>query len=154
MQRLPTFTDREISMTTVLKGSKTEDNLKQAFAREAQTYCRYLYFASQAEGEGRLEAAALFRSTAEGETGHARGHLEWLEQCGDPVTGLPIGTTRDNLASAVASEAHECNVMYPEMARVAREEGHADVADWFETLSKSEQSHSQRYAKALADWVE
>ena len=140
-------------MTTVLKGSKTEDNLKQAFAREAQTFCRYLYFASQAEGEGRLEAAALFRSTAEGETGHARGHLEWLEQCGDPVTGLPIGTTRDNLASAVASEAHECNVMYPEMARVAREEGHADVADWFETLSKSEQSHSQRYAKALADWV-
>lgn len=137
-----------------LKGSKTEDNLKQAFARESQTYCRYLYFASKAEGEGRPDEAALFRSTAEGETGHARGHLEWLEQCGDPVTDLPMGTTRDNLASAIASEAHESTTMYPEMARVAREEGHADVADWFEMLAKSEQSHSTRYTKALADWVE
>ena len=137
-----------------LKGSKTEDNLKQAFARESQTYCRYLYFASKAEGEGRPDEAALFRSTAEGETGHARGHLEWLEQCGDPVTDLPMGSTRDNLASAIASESHECTVMYPEMARVAREEGHAVVADWFEMLAKSEQSHSTRYTKALADWVE
>lgn len=136
-----------------LKGSKTEDNLKQAFSRESQTYCRYLYFAAKAEGEGRSEVAALFRSTAQGETGHARGHLEWLEQCGDPVTGLPMGTTRDNLASAVASEAHESTHMYPEMARVAREEGHADVADWFEMLAKSEQSHSTRYTKALSDWV-
>lgn len=137
-----------------LKGSRTEDNLKQAFARESQTYCRYMHFASQAEGEGRSEEAALFRSTAEGETGHARGHLEWLEKCGDPVTGLPMGNTRDNLASAVASESYECNVMYPEMARVAREEGHSEVADWFEMLVKSEQSHSNRYTKALADWTD
>ena len=80
-----------------LKGSKTLDNLKAAFAGESQANRRYLYFANKADVEGRPDIAALFRSTAEGETGHAHGHLEFLEACGDPATGLPIGTTRDNL---------------------------------------------------------
>ena len=74
-----------------LKGSKTEENLKAAFAGESQANRRYLYFANKADVEGQNDVAALFRSTAEGETGHAHGHLEWLEQCGDPATGLPIG---------------------------------------------------------------
>ena len=60
---------------------------------------------------------ALFRPPAEGETGHAHGHLEWLEQCGDPATGLPIGPTRDNLKAAVAGETHEYTDMYPGMAK-------------------------------------
>jgi len=132
-----------------LKGSKTEENLKAAFAGESQANRRYLYFANKADVEGQNDVAALFRSTAEGETGHAHGHLEWLEQVGDPATGLPIGSTRDNLKAAVAGETHEYTDMYPGMARTAREEGFDEIADWFETLAKAERSHANRYTKAL-----
>jgi rubrerythrin len=76
-----------------LKGSKTEHSLKEAFAGESQANRRYLYFASKADVEGFNDVAAVFRSTAEGETGHAHGHLEYLEAVGDPATGLPIGGT-------------------------------------------------------------
>ncbi len=132
-----------------LKGSRTEQCLKDAFAWEAQANRRYLYFAKKAEAEGQTEAAALFRSTAEGETGHAHGHLEFLEKLGDPITGMSMGSTREMLASVVASETHESSEMYPHMAQVAREEGFDDVADWFETLAKAERSHANRYTKAL-----
>jgi rubrerythrin len=142
-----------ISMAA-LKGSRTEENLKAAFAGESQANRRYLYFANKADVEGQPDVAALFRSTAEGETGHAHGHLEWLEQCGDPATGMPFGATRDNLASAVAGETHEYTDMYPGMAKTARDEGHDEVADWFETLAKAERSHANRYTKALAELVD
>ena len=133
-----------------LKGSRTEQNLKDAFAWESQVNRRYLYFANKADIEGRSDVAALFRSTAEGETGHAHGHLEFLEHSsGDPATGLPIGTSRQNLASAMASEARESAEIYPEMARIARAEGFHDVADWFEMLAKAERSHATRYQRAL-----
>jgi rubrerythrin len=132
-----------------LKGSRTEENLKAAFAGESQANRRYLYFANKADVEGQNDVAALFRSTAEGETGHAHGHLEWLEEVGDPATGLPIGSTRNNLKAAVAGETHEYTDMYPGMARTAREEGFDEIADWFETLAKAERSHANRYTKAL-----
>ena len=137
-----------------LKGSKTEQCLKDAFAGESQANRRYLYFANKADIEGQNDIAALFRSTAEGETGHAHGHLEFLEQSGDPATGMPIGPTRQNLESAVAGETHEYTDMYPGMAKTAREEGFDEVADWFETLAKAERSHANRYAKALAEMVD
>ena len=133
-----------------LKGSKTEQNLKDAFAGESQANRRYLYFANKADVEGQNDVAALFRSTAEGETGHAHGHLDYLKQVGDPATGLPIGFTEANLKSAVAGETHEYETMYPGMAKEAREEGFDDVAEWFETLAKAEKSHAGRFAKALA----
>ena len=95
-----------------LKGSKTESNLKDAFAGESQANRRYLYFANKADIEGQNDVAALFRSTAEGETGHAHGHLEYLEQVGDPATGLPIGSSRQNLTAAVAGETHEYTDRY------------------------------------------
>jgi rubrerythrin len=145
--------NQEISMAA-LKGSKTEQCLKDAFAGESQANRRYLYFASKADIEGQNDVAALFRSTAEGETGHAHGHLEFLEQSGDPATGMPIGSTRDNLASAVAGETHEYTDMYPGMAKTAREEGFDEVADWFETLAKAERSHANRYQKALTELVD
>lgn len=133
-----------------LKGTRTEQNLKDAFAIEAQANRRYLYFANKADIEGQNDVAALFRSTAEGETGHAHGHLEFLEAgSGDPATGLPIGTSRQNLAAAMASETHESSDMYADMARTAREEGFTDIADWFETLAKAERSHASRFRKAL-----
>jgi rubrerythrin len=142
------------TLMAALKGSRTEENLKAAFAGESQANRRYLYFANKADVEGQNDVAALFRSTAEGETGHAHGHLEWLEQCGDPATGLPIGATRDNLKAAVAGETHEYTDMYPGMAKTAREEGFDEVADWFETLAKAERSHANRYTKALNELVD
>ena len=135
-----------------LQGSRTEQCLKQAFAQEAQANRRYLYFANQADLEGYPDIAALFRSTAQGEVGHANGHLEFLQACADPVTGLPFGTTRDNLASAVASENLESGDMYIRMAQTARNEGFDEVADWFESLVKAENSHAARYQKAMAQF--
>jgi rubrerythrin len=132
-----------------LKGSKTEENLKAAFAGESQANRRYLYFAQKADIEGHSYISAVFRTTAEGETGHAHGHLEFLEVCGDPATGLPIGNTAQNLAAAIAGETHEYTDMYPGMARTAREEGFDEIADWFETLAKAEKSHAGKFSKAL-----
>lgn len=132
-----------------LAGSKTEQNLKDAFAGESQANRRYLYFAQKADVEGYNDIATVFRSTAEGETGHAHGHLEYLEETGDPATGLPIGGTELNLAASIAGETHEYTDMYPGMAKTAREEGHDEIADWFETLAKAEKSHAGRFQKAL-----
>ena len=132
-----------------LKDSKTEENLKAAFAGESQANRRYLYFAQKADVEGYNDESAVFRSTAEGETGHAHGHLEYLESVGDPATGEPIGSTDLNLKAAIAGETHEYTDMYPGMAKTAREEGFDEIADWFETLAKAERSHANRYQKAL-----
>jgi len=132
-----------------LKGSKTEGNLKAAFAGESQANRRYLYFAQKADVEGYNDVAAVFRSTAEGETGHAHGHLEFMEAVGDPATGLPIGDTEANLKAAIAGETHEYTDMYPGMAKNAREEGFSEIADWFETLAKAEKSHAGRFADGL-----
>jgi len=134
-----------------LGGTKTENNLKEAFAGESQANRRYLYFAQKADVEGYNDVAAVFRSTAEGETGHAHGHLEYLEETGDPATGQPIGSTENNLKAAVAGETHEYTDMYPGMAREARDEGFDEKADWFETLAKAERSHAGRFQKALND---
>ena len=132
-----------------LKGSKTEQNLKDAFAGESQANRRYLYFAAKADVEGYNDVAAVFRSTAEGETGHAHGHLEYLEAVGDPATGLPIGPTKSNLKAAIAGETHEYTDMYPGMAKSARDEGFEEIADWFETLAKAERSHANKFQRTL-----
>ena len=132
-----------------LKESKTFQNLKDAFAGESMANRRYLYFARQADVEGQPDIAGLFRDTAEGETGHAHGHLDYLRKVGDPATGLPIGDTKLNLKAAIHGETHEYTDMYPGMARVAREEGFTEIADWFETLARAEKSHAGRFQKGL-----
>jgi rubrerythrin len=132
-----------------LKGTRTHNNLKAAFAGESQANRRYLYFAKVADVEGYPEVAGNFRETAEGETGHAHGHLDYLKRVGDPATDLPIGSTDANLKSAVAGETHEYTDMYPGMAKTAREEGFAEIADWFETLAKAEKSHAGRFSQLL-----
>ena len=132
-----------------LKESSTLQNLKDAFAGESQANRRYLYFAAKADVEGENDVAAVFRSTAEGETGHAHGHLEYMEAVGDPATGLPMGNTADNLRASVAGETHEYTDMYPGMAKTARDEGFDEIADWFETLAKAERSHANRFQTAL-----
>ncbi len=137
-----------------LKGSKTEGHLKAAFKIEAETNRRYLYFASKADVEGCNDAAQVFRSTAESETGHAYGLLEYLEECGDPATGMPFGGTEANLKSAIAGETQEFTELYPAMAKDARDEGHNEIADWFEILAKAEHAHAARLQKALDDLKE
>jgi rubrerythrin len=134
-----------------LNGTQTHNNLKDAFAGESQANRRYLYFAKVADIEGYPAIAANFRDTAEGETGHAHGHLDYLKEVGDPATGLPIGDSEMNLKAAVAGETHEYTDMYPGMAKTARDEGFAQVADWFETLAKAERSHANRFQSMLDD---
>ena len=132
-----------------LKGSKTHDNLKAAFAGESQANRRYLYFAAKADVEGQNDVAALFRSTAEGETGHAHGHLDFLKRVGDQATGEPIGGTELNLKASIAGETYEYTQMYPGFAKTAREEGFEEIAEWFETLARAERSHAGRFQKGL-----
>jgi rubrerythrin len=136
-------------MTKPLAGTKTHQNLKEAFAGESQANRRYLYFAKVADVEGYPEIAGNFKETADGETGHAHGHLDFLKQVGDPATNKPIGTTEKNLLSAVAGETYEYETMYPGMAKAARDEGFDDIAEWFETLAKAEKSHAGRFTKML-----
>jgi rubrerythrin len=132
-----------------LEGTQTHQNLKDAFAGESQANRRYLYFAKVADIEGYPDVAGNFRDTADGETGHAHGHLDYLKAVGDPATGLPIGDTQENLVAAVAGETHEYTDMYPGMAKTAREEGYGEIADWFETLAKAEKAHAGRFQSML-----
>jgi rubrerythrin len=136
-------------MAKSISGTKTHQNLKDAFAGESQANRRYMYFAKVADIEGLPEVAGNFKETADGETGHAHGHLDYLKQAGDPATGLPIGSTELNLKSAIAGETHEYETMYPSMAKTARSEGFDDIAEWFETLAKAEKSHAGRFTKML-----
>ena len=132
-----------------IKGTKTHQNLKDAFAGESQANRRYLYFARQADIEGYPDVGGLFRDTAEAETRHAHGHLDFLKAVGDPATDKPIGSTSKNLGAAVAGETYEYTEMYPGMAKEARNEKFDDIAEWFETLAKAERSHAGRFKGAL-----
>ena len=132
-----------------LKGTQSEQNLKDAFARESQANRRYLYFARRADIEGYPEVGGLFRDISEAETGHAFGHLDFLKETGDPATGEPIGNTEANLKSALAGETYEYTEMYPSFARTARDEGLDELAEWFETLARAERSHAGRFTKAV-----
>ena len=136
-----------------LKGSKTHGNLKDAFAGESQANRRYLYFAKVADVEGYPDLAGLFRDTAEGETGHAHGHLDYLKRVGDPATGEPIGNSEKNLKASIAGETYEYTQMYPGFAKTAREEGFEEIAEWFETLARAERSHAGRFQKGLESLI-
>ena len=133
-----------------LKGSKTEENLRAAFAAESQANRRYLYFAQKADIEGYPDLSALFRSVAEGETGHAFGHFDFLAATGDPVTGEPVGSTEENLRSAIVGETYEYTEMYPGFAKTARDEGFDEISEWLETLARAEKSHAGRFTSGLA----
>lgn len=132
-----------------LVNTKTHANLKTAFAGESQANRRYLYFAQKADVEGEPDIAGLFRDVAEGETGHAFGHFEFLEEVGDPVTDVEVGDTQKNLKSAIEGETYEYTQMYPGFAKTAREEGFDEIAEWFETLARAEKSHAGRFTKGL-----
>ena len=150
----PAASARARSTMTALKGSRTHENLKHAFAAESQANRRYLYFARAADIEGYPEIGGLFRDTSEAETGHAFGHLDFLKPVGDPATDVAFGNTKQNLQSALEGETYEYTQMYPGMARTAREEGLPEIAEWFEALAKAERSHAGRFTKALENLKE
>jgi rubrerythrin len=132
-----------------LKGSRTEANLREAFANESQANRRFLYFAQKADVDGYPEVAGLFRAVAESETGHAFGHFDFLSAIDDPATGEPVGSTKENLRSAIAGETYEYTEMYPGFARTARDEGFEEIAEWLETLARAEKSHAIRLGQGL-----
>jgi len=125
-----------------LKGSRTESNLKEAFAGESQARNKYTYFASVAKKEGYEQIAAVFLETAEQEKEHAKLHLQALNGIGD---------TMANLQAAAAGEHEETTDMYPRMAREAREEGFEAIARSFEAIGRIEKEHRERYQKLLAN---
>lgn len=125
-----------------IKGTKTEQNLKDAFAGESQARNKYTYFASVAKKEGFEKIAAIFMETAENEKEHAKLHFKHLSG---------IGTTIDNLKAAAAGEHEECTDMYPRMAREAREEGFAEIAYMFESIGTIERAHQARYQRLFEE---
>jgi rubrerythrin len=120
--------------------SKTTDNLKAAFAGESQANHKYLAYARQAEKEGFIEVAELFRKRAAEEATHAMVHLEKLGA---------VASTKENLEAAVAGESGEAAEMYPEFARAAREEGNEEIAKYFDALAEIENHHSETFFMAL-----
>ena len=132
-----------------LKGTKSYENLKEAFAREAQMNRRYLYFARRADIEGYPDLGGLFRDIAEAETGHAFGHFDFLKEVGDALTGEPFGDSEANLRAALIGETYDYTEFYPGFARDARDEGLDELAEWFETLARAERSHTGRLTSAL-----
>lgn len=124
-----------------LKGSKTEQNLRDAFAGESQARNKYTYFAKVAKKEGFEKIAEIFLETAENERVHAKLHLQLLGG---------IGSTVDNLRAAAAGEADEFMDMYPRMAKEARAEGFPEIAFQFEAIGRIEQVHQKRYQALLA----
>ncbi|OGR24744.1 MAG: rubrerythrin [Desulfuromonadaceae bacterium GWB2_53_15] len=125
-----------------IKGTKTEQNLKDAFAGESQARNKYTYFASVAKKEGYEKIAAIFMETADNEKEHAKLHFKHLSG---------IGTTADNLRAAAAGELEESVDMYPRMAREAKEEGFPEIAFMMEAIGKIEQAHKERYQKLLQE---
>lgn len=141
----------------MIKGSKTEKNLLTAFAGESQARNRYTFFAEQAKKEGLLQIAQIFDETAHQEKEHAKRFFNFLEggdlQVMEMFPAGKVGTTLENLRASAAGEEHEWTSMYPEFAKVAREEGFELVAKAFDAICIAEKQHGKRY-KDLADNLE
>lgn len=125
-----------------LKGSKTEENLLKAFAGESQARNKYTFWASQAKKEGFEQIAGIFEETAENEKEHAKRLYKF-------VVGGAVKSTDENLAAAASGENEEYTSMYPEMERIAREEGFDEIADVFREIGEVEEAHEKRFLKLL-----
>ncbi|MBC7358493.1 MAG: rubrerythrin family protein [Desulfacinum sp.] len=138
-----------------LKGTRTEKNLLTAFAGESQARNRYTYFASQAKKEGYVQIAQIFEETANQEKEHAKRFFKFLEGGEVEVSAAfpagVIGSTLENLKAAAAGEHYEYSEMYPEFAKVAKEEGFDDIAAVFMNVSVAEKQHEKRYRDLAAN---
>lgn len=133
---------------TELRESKTLKHLTELFAREAQTLLCYHRFASTAKHEGFPAIAELFERLAQNQNVLVEGHLDFLRTVGDPLSGLPLGHTGDNLNAALADE-EEAERLYPLAVRTAESEGFADIASWFQTLAASKKAHRERITSGM-----
>lgn len=137
-----------------IKGTQTEKNLLKAFAGESQARTRYTFFASVAKKEGYEQIAGVFMETAEQEKEHAKRFFKFLEGGDLEITATypagKIGTTAENLAAAAMGENEEWDVLYPEFAKVAAEEGFPQISACFKAIAKVEAHHEDRYRKLLA----
>jgi rubrerythrin len=138
-----------------LKGTRTEKNLLAAFAGESQARNRYTYFASKAKKEGYVQISAVFEETANQEKEHAKRFFKFLEGGEVEISGAfpagVIGSTLENLKAAAAGEHHEHTSMYPEFAKIAREEGFEAIAMVFEAIAVAEKQHEKRYNDLAAN---
>ncbi len=138
-----------------MTGSKTERNLLTAFAGESQARNRYTYFAGRARDEGYMQISAIFTETADQEKEHAKRFFGLLDGGEIEVSAAfpagKVGSTEENLAAAASGEKHEWSRMYPEFARIAREEGFEMAAKAFEAVSVAERQHERRYNALLAN---
>ena len=138
-----------------VRGTKTERNLLTAFAGESQARNRYTYFASQAKKDGYVQISLIFQETADQEKEHAERLFKFLEGGeAEVAASFPagvIGTTAENLKAALEGERYEWTEMYPEFARVAREEGFDEIASVFEAIAVAEKQHEKRYSDLLAN---
>lgn len=132
-----------------LHNMKTYVGLKRAFLREAGNAHRYLYFARIAEIEGFPEPAQLFRDLAESCLCNAHGNLDFLKRAGDPFSDLPIGETESNLMAALASVTEDQTALYPDLASAAKVDGYADIANWFETMTRTSRRHTDKLHRIL-----
>ena len=137
-----------------IKGTKTEENLLKSFAGESQARSRYTFFASVAKKEGYEQIAGVFMETAEQEKEHAKRFFKFLEGGEVTITAAypagKIGTTQENLLAAAMGEKEEWDVMYPEFAKVADEEGFPEIAVAFRMIATVEAEHEKRYLKLLS----
>jgi len=136
-----------------IKGTKTEKNLLGAFAGESQARNRYTFYAGQARKEGYVQIAEIFEETANQEKEHAKRFFSKLEggeleiQASFPA-GV-VGNTAENLRNSAGGEKHEWSHVYPEFAKVAREEGFPEIAELFEKIAVAEKQHEKRYQGLL-----
>lgn len=133
-----------------LRDTRTHANLRAAFAVDAQAVRMWEYFGRIAEIEGFPEVARTFRELAESQAVNAHGHLDFLMGAGEPLVGLPLGETAQNVRAAVAVQQHDAAEVLPDMARTARAEGFMDIASWFDTMVLSRRHHEGRLTDALA----
>jgi rubrerythrin len=140
---------------TVTKGTQTEQHLLMAFAGESQARNRYTYFASAARKEGFVQIAEAFEETANQEKEHAKRFFQFLSGGDLQITAAfpagMIGATAENLRAAAAGENHEWGVLYPDLAKVALEEGFPAIAKVFESIAVAEKQHARRYLGLLAN---
>jgi rubrerythrin len=138
-----------------LKGTQTQKNLMAAFAGESQARNRYTYFASKAKKEGFVQISKIFTETADQEKEHAKRLFKFMTGGEVEITGAfpfgTVGSTVDNLKAGAAGENHEWTDMYPSFAKVALEEGFADIAKVFEAIAVAEKQHEKRYLELAAN---
>lgn len=133
-----------------LDESRTVRNLAELFARDAQALVCFRRFARTARQEGFPKIASLFERLAQSQEILVDGHLDFLREVGDPITGLPLGSTQENLRAALNTELEDARDLYPSAARTAASEGFAALASWFNTLAASRDADIRRIESALS----